>query len=355
MAQGADVVIAHRRTGTWNTAVATNTTNAGLLLNQWTMGNGLGPLLYSAALTGSGGRANAIRGLNKLNSEETAELRYTGLEHFVAMAMGIAGAPSTVDTSAHQHVFQLANNVDGLMDTIAVLKASGLPIWEYPSVKIGGFTLNLTADGLATISFPLIASKCLPLTGQTNTTLAAVTYRTQVLNVFGTHIKWRANVGSGGALADSDRFYPNSMTMTFTRNLDSEYVMDGSGVQPEPYYTDFFAVDLTFNFPVYGTGNLQANNTFLTNAFGEIPMKVDCTMTSPVIAGATTTPYSILLEFPNMVIGDVQMPVNDAGVIPQTVQMAALARATAPTGMSVTKHFQWTQVSQKTDDSLLNP
>jgi hypothetical protein len=109
-------------------------------------------------------------------------------------------------------------------------------------------------------------------------------------------------------------------------------------------------------FPVYGPGFLQANNTFLQNAFSEIPMKMIIRATSPQLAGAATAPYSWLFEFPNVVIGDVQMPINDAGVVPQTVEMAALDTPTAPAGMTgLTKHMRLTNVSRMTTDASLNP
>jgi hypothetical protein len=223
-------------------------------------------------------------------------------------------------------------------------------------LKWGGFTVTLTADGLAEITFAAVASSCKPISGQTNTTLAAVTYRSKVLNVFGTHIKWRANAQTSGALADSDRFYPSRMVLTYRRNIDSAFVMDGSGVQPEPYYTSAPEIGISLDFPVYGTGTLQTNNTFLSNALSEIAMKMDVTMTSPKLAGAATVPYSITIEAPNVVIGNVQMPVTGPGVIPQTVQMSMIEAASAPTGMvGLTKPFRWTQVSQMTTDPILNP
>ena len=121
-----------------------NAANRGLLLNDWPIGNGLGPLVYSNSLTGSGGRSNAIRGLNKLNGDIATELRYSGLEHVFAQIMGSAGAPVPVagDSTAQTHIFQLANDVTGLFDTVAVMKVGplrvpALPIWEYPSVKYG--------------------------------------------------------------------------------------------------------------------------------------------------------------------------------------------------------------------------
>ena len=46
MAQGADV-IAYAKGAVWNTAVAANVSTEGLLLNDWPIGNGLGPLVYS--------------------------------------------------------------------------------------------------------------------------------------------------------------------------------------------------------------------------------------------------------------------------------------------------------------------
>ena len=362
MAQGADSVIGHAKGAVWNTAVTVNAANRGLLLNDWPIGNGLGPLVYSASLSGSGGRSNAIRGLAKLNGDVSTELRYSGLEHLFAMILGIGGVPTVVGTTGQKHIFQLANDVTGLFDTIAVMKVGpvaspALPIWEYPSAKYGGCTITFTADGLSTMTVPVICSSCKPLTGQINATLAAVTYREKLLNVFGTHIKFRANVASGAPLADSDKFYPSQIVLTFTRNLDSDYVMDGTGVQPEPYYTDFYDVTMTVTFPVYGTSTLQANNTFLTNAFNEVPMKMDITATSPQLADPTA-PYSWLFEFPNVTIGNVQMPITGAGAIPQTVEMAALSAATAPLGMvtpPLTQHFRATTVSKMATDALINP
>lgn len=346
MAQGTDVIIAAAKGTAWNTAVAVNATNNGVALNSWPLGVGLGDPVYSNALVGGGFRASAIRGLNKLNGDAPADLRYTGFEHQVAMAMGTAGNPTVVDTSARQHIFDLATNLDTLFDTIAVFIGAGIAIREYPSVKYGGFVLDLTADGLATITFPIIASDAI-LDSVVNTTLAAVTYRTKVLNVFGTHIKFRANVASGAGLLDSDRFYPSRVVLTYRRNIDSAFVMDGSGVQPEPYYTDFPTVTLDLEFPVFGTGTLQTNDTFLTNALAETPMKFDITMTSPVMAGDTTTPYSILIQAPNVVVANDDNPITGGGVIPKNVSMVMLEAATAPTGMSgVTRPFRWTQVSK---------
>jgi hypothetical protein len=356
MATGLDVIIGHARGTTWNVAVDVNAANRGLLLTGWPIGNGLGDLLYDNSLSGTGFQANAIRGLAKLTGDAPGLLRYTGLEHAIAMAMGTAGAPTTVDTSARQHVFQLASNLDGLFDTIAVFKAPSLAVWEYPSVKYGGFTVTMTADGLTEITFNLVASSCKPISGQTNTTLASVTYRSKVLNVFGTHIKFRANAASGGALSDSDRFYPNRIVFTYNRSIDGDFVFDGSGIQTEPSYTDAPTCTLAIDFPVYGAGNTQANNTFMSNAFSEIPMKMDITITSPVLAGAATAFYSHLIEAPNCVIGTVDMPVNGPGKIPQTVQMAMIQRAAAPTGMTgLTLPFRWTTVSQLATDALLNP
>jgi hypothetical protein len=361
LAQGADCIIAYQKGTAWNTPVTVNLPNAGLLLNDWPLGNGLGPLVYSNSLSGSGGRSNAIRGLNKLNADVSTELRYSGLEHLFAQIMGTAVAPTTVDGTARVHVFNLADNVDGLFDTVAVQKvgptaAPALPIWVWNSCKWGGFTITFTADGLATMTVPVIASKCEPITHALNTSLAAVTYRTKFLNVFGTHVKFRANPASGIALADTDRFYPSQIVLTFTRNLDSDYVMDGSGVQPEPYYTDFYQISLSLTFPVYGAGTLQANNTFLTNAFAETSMKMDITCTSPQLAGAATEFYKWLFEFPNVTVGDVQMPISGPGAIPQNVELAALSATTAPAGMTLlTQHMRATNTSQMNTQASLNP
>jgi hypothetical protein len=357
MAQGTDVIIGHQRGTTWNTPVSVNVANAGLALTGWPLGTGLGDLLYDRSLTGSGFKANAIRGLAKLNGDGPGLLRYTGLEHIVAMAMGIAGVPSTVDTDARLHTFQLATNLDGLFDTIAVFKGPSIPVWEYASVKYTGLIFTFTSDGLAELTIPMIASSVKPLTGQTNTTLASVTYRSKVLNVFGSHLSFWANTASGAALDNTFRFYPSRLVFTYRRAMDSDFVMDGSGVQPEPYYTDQETITLDLDFPVYGVVSaLHANNTFLTNALAETPMKIQINAISPVLAGAATEPYSIKIQAPNCIIGPVDMPVTQPGAIPQNVPMAAIEAAVAPTGMTgLTKPFRILWTSKMTTDALLNP
>jgi hypothetical protein len=270
------------------------------------------------------------------------------------MAMGTGGAPvQQGTTTAYLHTFQLATNLDGLYDTIAADKV--VSIWELPSVKYTGFTLTLTADGLATFSVPAVASSVKITSGQVNTTLAAVTYRSKVLNVFGTHIKVRANAASGGALSDSDKIYPSQVTLTYARQMDGDFVFDGTGIQTEPSYTDVPSMQLELTFPIYGTSAQQVANTYFTNALAETAMKADITMTSPQLAG-TGFNYSITIEMPNLVVSDPQAPVNNPGKIPLTVTLAMIEAPTAPSGMSgLTKPFRWLQMSTLATDAITNP
>jgi hypothetical protein len=354
MATGLDVKIGHAKGTTWNLAVSVNAANRGLVTTDFTAPSGIGPLIYDNSLTGSGFQANAIRGLVKPNFPLNGNLRYTGLEHMIAMAMGTAGAPVQQGaTTAYLHTFQLATNLDGLFDTIAADKV--VSIWELPSVKYTGFTLTLTADGLATFSVPIVASSVKVTSGQVNTTLAAVTYRSKIHNVFGTHVKVRGNAASAAALSDSDKIYPSQLTLTYTRNMDGDFVFDQSGIASEPSYTDVPTMTLDLTFPIYGTSAQQQGNSFFTNAAAETAMKLDITMTSPQLAGVGF-PYSITIEIPNAVIADPQAPVNGPGKIPTTTQLAMIEASAAPLGMTgLTKPFRWLQISGMSTDALLTP
>jgi hypothetical protein len=183
-----------------------------------------------------------------------------------------------------------------------------------------------------------------------------VTYRSKLLNIFGTHIKVRSNAASAGALSDSDKIYPSQVTFTYQRNMDGDYVFDGSGIQTEPSYTDSPTVTMDMQFPVYGSGAQQFSNAQFTQAVSEIPVKIDLTMTSPVLAGAATVPYSMLIEMPNVVIGQGTADVTGPGKIPGTLQLAMIEAAVAPTGMvGLTKPFRLTNVSKMTTNALTNP
>ena len=84
----------------------------------------------------------------------------------------------------------------------------------------------------------------------------------------------------------------------------------------------------------------------MTNAFAEIPMKMDITGTVPTVGRIHDSQYSWLFEFPNVAVGDAQMPISGPGAIPQNVEMAALSAAVAPTGMvGLTQHFRATNVN----------
>lgn len=356
MATGLDVKIGHAKGSVWNTAVAVNAANRGLLTTDFTAPSGSGPLIYDNSLSGSGFQANAIRGLVKPNFPLNGNLRYTGLEHMIAMAMGATGGAPVQQgaTTAYLHTFTLGTNLDGLFDTIAADKV--VSIWELPSAKYTGFTLTLTADGLATFSVPVVASSVKVTSGQVNTTLAAVTYRSKIHNVFGTHVKVRAKPANDvAALLDADKIYPSQMTFTYQRNMDGDFVFDQSGVATEPSYTDVPTMTLDLQFPIYGTSALQQANSFFTNAVAETAMKLDITMTSPQLAGVGF-PFSITIEIPNAVIADPQAPVSGPGKIATTTQLAMIEAPTAPVGMAgLTRPFRWLQMSTMATDAILTP
>ena len=120
------------------------------------------------------------------------------------MIMGIAGTPTVVGTTAQNHVFQLANDISGLFDTVAVMKVGPLrhtcvAYLGVPFTEVRWMHDHVYRDGLTTMTVPTIASSCKSTVAHTrvNATLAAVTYRTKFLNTSGTHLKFRASPAPG--------------------------------------------------------------------------------------------------------------------------------------------------------------
>src|SRR5262245_8405748 len=116
--KGALSVCGLKKATTWNTPVAAGA------------GDGVGyksesfksdvELIPDEALTGSVQQLTGDQGGKKFAGELVVPLRYEDVAYVaVAMIMGTAGAPTTVDTTAKKHVLKMANSLDGLFSTLA--------------------------------------------------------------------------------------------------------------------------------------------------------------------------------------------------------------------------------------------
>ena len=65
--------------------------------------------------------------------------RYQGLETALALFFGTAGSPSTVDTSAYQHVIKPKTDFDGIFGTLAYEYIKDTAVAAIPSLKLDVF------------------------------------------------------------------------------------------------------------------------------------------------------------------------------------------------------------------------
>jgi hypothetical protein len=154
------------------------------------------------------------------------------------------------------------------------------------------------------------------------------------------------NDESGAALVDSDRIYPSSIELAFSRPVEGDH-LPGSNYITEPTGNDFPEPILTLNFPRYN----DANQTFFENWIADTRKKAEIYFKGALIEDPYY--YEFKITMPNMKLVDPEAAIAGAGKIPSTLKFRLLGTDTAPTGMSgITKPFQLDVQNKRTTDPL---
>jgi len=257
--------------------------------------------------------------------------RYDMWDLAIALAMGTVQTPVAAEatSTAYKSMYTLKDNIDDLFATLAMKKAATTEgVWEVPSAKIHGFTINAMIGELAKIQVNLTGNKIeTDATSRVNnsTTLANVTYLTEgdIVRMNSNFSIWM-NAQSGDALDSGDAIYPNSFTLTYNRPMDENWSAGNEDLD-EPTQGGFADTTLTLNFDKY---NLD---TFMQAIEDETAQKILITFQGDIIAGSTRYKFSFYL--PKVEFQSASSPMSGPGKIPHNITGKCRAVTTAPTGM----------------------
>jgi len=212
-------------------------------------------------------------------------MRYEGFDVWLALIMGAAGVPVQQElTAAYANTYNLTSKIDGLFGTLAQKKLL-TKVWEYPSVKLHGFKLTAEMNKPVKISFDAICDTMVrDSTTNTTATMAAVTALKENRIIMNKDTVFRMNNQSAVALSDTDKLYPSSLELTFTRPMDSDFVAGQDGVD-EPADNGFPEISLALKFPRYNT----ANDAYFDDWQAAVSKKMDITFTGKTIEGRMPT------------------------------------------------------------------
>ncbi len=245
------------------------------------------------------------------------------------------GAPNT-----YQHTISLAADVAGQMATIAVLKKTGT-VWEVPTAKIASFELSGEIGSMCQLSVNVLGNRYdLASTVNTAATMANVTTLDPALMLFDANAVFRMNAAGALALSDTDKIYPRSFKLSFTRALDAEGREAGYDDISEPVETDFPNATLELTFDKYNT------DAFFDAIAAQAHQKLDLHLTGGLIE--STYNYDLLISCPNVKVTTGDAPVGGPGKIGHTATLQLDAATSAVAGMTDTKPFQAVFINTRT-------
>ncbi len=342
---GRETTVALKKAAAWHTAVACGTSDGLLILT-----DGLKATIQSEK-DDSAGQAwinQADRGELSVTGNLEAYLRYEGFDVMLALLMGIAGAPNQIAaTAAYNNTYKAKDSINGLFATMASKKLSN-KIWEYPSVKINGFTISGEMNKPVRISFDMVADILERGSSiNTTTTMGTVTIPDQKNRViFNSNTIFRINNQDGDALGSGDTIAPRSFELSFKRPIDTQSVAGSAGID-EPADDGFPEAMLKLNFPRYST----ANDAFFDDWNAFTSKKCDITFSGIEIEAGNN--YQFKISMPHLKINNPEAAISGAGKIPMSMSADVLGASTAPTGMtSLVEPLQLDIINKRTTDPL---
>ena len=349
MPAGMDVVVALAKGTTWGTAVSVNLANKGFPLRTLPIAYGIGPNLIDDTMGGGGFAQDIVQGNIDLAGSPGGFLRYGDSQHLaIALAMGSTTTPvQQGTTTAWLHTFSLASSLDGLFATLAASKGSS--IYEWPSLKLTGWTLTLRGGGeRAEIAFDAIAYPAKVSTDTadlpTNTTLAAVTTFAPRRIVQGFHCVVRMNPVSDAALASpADVITPNELIFRYQRPMSGEFFVGGGRAISEPALDNVPTIQVTLN---YGTYQVAAHDELFAAAKAGVEYKMDIIAQHPSALAGLGFPYKIQIRIPRLALGQPDNQATGPGRIPMSITLDAMKPEVASAGMSgLLMPFDWQSTS----------
>lgn len=331
-AKGYQGIVGLKKGATWGTD-AVPASGDGLEVESLTV-NGGAELIPDNQLTGSVTTKPSSIGNHKLDVEINTAYRYEGLETLLALFLGTAGSPSTVDTSAQQHVLKPKADVDGIFGTIAYEYLKDALVGVLPSVKFTSLTINGKQGERVMVNIKGMADTFTDASSNnTTTTIDSVTLPSAREYATFSQVAWLMNDQSAGSLASAP-IYVNEFEITLERphadNVTTERGNKSSEFLPSGFMTGKGKIG--FSVAANGTGG---NALFLADQMAGTAKKAKLTITSPTLAGAATQYFGLNVWMPYLQLLPGAKPTPSApGAISWTQDFELHHVGTIPTGFT---------------------
>lgn len=324
MARGKDVILALAKGITWGTAVSVNASNAGMLA---TGINGF--LEVPDPLPDESVGFTHIEYIDAGNRVVqpvlSGWLRWVNTHwKLIAQLIGddsISGAGPYVHTMDVQAEAQLFSTICAY---------DGVTVREIPSYLPNRLTLSGEGGSFWRYEIGGVGNTCL-LSGQTNSSLSSVTYRTKEKRIPFGATQVRLNAASGDALDSGDLIYPSQISIAFNRAINGEFVAravaEGAGEWQSNFPEEEGLLDCTITMRF----NEYTETSFPGAMTAETFMKMDLTISGSAISGGN---YGLVLSFPALRVLNVEINPESPGRVPMSITMRACKAQSAPSGMS---------------------
>lgn len=284
--------------------------------------------------TGAISAKPSSNGNHKVDFEISTGYRYEGMETFLALFFGTAGAPSVVDTSAYQHVLKPKADFDGIFSTIAYEYLKDALVGVLPSAKFTSLTISGKQGERIKISMKGMANTFTDASASnTTTTIDTVTLPSVREYATFPQAAWLMNDQTAGTLAATP-IYVQGFELNLERphkeNVTTEFANKSGEFLPSGFLTGKGKIE--FAVAQNGTGG---NALFLADQMAGTAKKAKLTLTSAVLAGAATQMYALHIWMPYMQLLPGAKPVpSEAGAIAWSQDFELHHVGTIPTGFT---------------------
>lgn len=286
---------------------------------------------------------------------EAPELTFTGRSRYAdhtyileALAMG---SPATVaistsvtgQTTSWLHVFDLADNIDGLGATFAIDKVQYVD--ELTSAKVTGWEESDADNGAMDVGYKVVGAKWTPISSVNVTaTLSGASYPALQNRIVQQQGVFRMNLQSGGALGSTDTQRVEDVKFSWNRPQDTPHVY-GQDYVDEPADNGYPEFMLEVTYPRMNT--VSSNSLYLALVNGTA-WKADWTFTSGTFINSTDASQK-KYQFPYIELAEDGFKAETQGAqqVKPVAKFICRLPSAAPTGMTgVTRPFRLTRIMQ---------
>jgi hypothetical protein len=351
-AKGYQGIVALKKATTWGTAVAGAALSGVYVSSLSTPGDT--QLVDNPVITGNVTMRVAALGNRQVSVTLKSPLRYEGLETAIALIMGTAGVPATVDTSGRQHDLKLANTIDGIFATLAYEIIKDTTIIEIPGVKWNKATLTAKQGALVEIELGGIGDDYQPASAvNTTTTIDTVTLSANEIYAVFKECSLQMNAQTGGALSGTDAVACEGITVTVERQMEPRVTTRRGDKTDEPIESGFAKVTGSLEFAFLETG-ADGNSGFMADQLAGTAKKAKLLVTSTVLAGSATVFFQHVLWMPNIQFEPGKPEVSGPEGLKWVQPFQCHHVAAIPTGFTAgfTQALIWQIFSKLTTDPL---